>query len=93
MAGGWLPATVNKPRVWHLNDDNTNGELRYVLLVSHSLVDCHQNIERFSRSREQRSILKRRPAFLLCRANVELRQVSPELARHVLVEQYLLHAI
>jgi hypothetical protein len=38
---------MNKPRVWHLNDDNTNGELRYVLLVSHSLVDCHQDIEGF----------------------------------------------
>lgn len=84
---------MRQPRIDRGDHHDADGKVGQVLLMLKALIRCDQHVERFRGAPQQLSILNRRPTFLLNRANRELRQIAPELARHVLIEENTSHAI
>jgi len=84
---------VNQSRIDGDDDDDADVETGDILLMLKALIGCHHYVESGRRAAKQLAVLDRRPAFFLRCANEELRQISPELPRHVLVEENASHAI
>jgi hypothetical protein len=84
---------MNEACVGYLDDNDPYGESRQILLATHALIDGHQHVERRGAALEQFAILECRPTLFLSGPNEELRQITPELSRHVLIEQDPFHAI
>lgn len=87
------PAQIAKPRIESVDYDDSDGELRDILLVTHPFVRGNQNLERRRRMTKKGSVLKPRPALFLNSSDDETRQITPKLPWHVLVEEYSPHAI
>ena len=87
------PPKVVESGVERLDRDDTDCELRHILLIAQPLIGGHENVERRCGLTKKVAILQTCPAFLLNCSDRELRQVTPKLPRHVLVEKNPSHAI
>jgi hypothetical protein len=87
------PPEMTKPRIERLDHDDPDRELRDILLVAHSLIRGHQDIETLRRLTKKVPVLQSCPTFFLNGPNLEIGQISPKASRHVLVKENPSHAI
>lgn len=84
---------MRQPRIHNGKDNNADVETMDRLLKLQALIGGHQNVECSRRTGQQLTILHGRPALFLNRPDLKLRQVTPELSRHVFVEENTFQAI
>jgi len=80
-------AKVYEARIWYFNHDDTDLELRHILLIAHALINRDEHIEFDHGTSEQLTVLESRPTLFLSCTNGKRRQIAPKLSRHVLVEE------